>query len=178
MKKIILIFCILISATIVSAQKLIKLTATGFVSVADTTKDYIVVDVPGTTAEELYDRLRAKILQEAVSAKHFLNEDKKSFTLTFNSNLEFTGMGSNNRLIYNVVISCKDNKIKIQPNFLRLYIEMIEMPLTGGTMLAPALFNKKGEIKWRKIYDPLSSSFDAMIEHIIGWADEHGSEDW
>lgn len=58
------------------------------------------------------------------------------------------------------------------------YIEKTEMPLTGGTMLAPALFNKKGEIKWRKIYDLLSSSFDAMIEHIIGWADEHASEDW
>lgn len=79
MKKIILIFCILISATIVSAQKLIKLTATGFVSVADTTKDYIVVDVPGTTAEELYDRLRAKIVQDAVSAKDILSEDKKKF---------------------------------------------------------------------------------------------------
>ena len=93
MKKIILIFCILVSATIVSAQKLIKLTATGFISVADTTKNYIVVDVPGATAEELYDRLRAQIVQEAISAKDILSEDKKSFTLSFNSNFEFSGIG-------------------------------------------------------------------------------------
>lgn len=78
MKKIILIFCILISATIVSAQKLIKLTATGFVSVADTTKDYIVVDVPGTTAEELYDRLpEPKLYKTQFRQKIFLARTRK-----------------------------------------------------------------------------------------------------
>lgn len=180
MKKIILIFCILVSATIVSAQKLIKLTATGFISVADTTKNYIVVDVPGATAEELYDRLRAQIVQEAISAKDILSEDKKSFTLSFNSNFEFSGMGYKNIFSYTITISCKDNKVKIQPNFVRLTTGNTDMRLFGGNtgLHTSALFNKKQEVRWPKIYAPLSETFDSVIDSVIGWAKDPVSEDW
>lgn len=77
MKKIILIFCILFQQRIVSAQKLIKLTATGFVSVADTTKDYIVVDVPGTTAKNSMIGCEPKLYKTQFRQKIFLARTRK-----------------------------------------------------------------------------------------------------
>jgi len=189
MKKLALL-CMLLIASLCFAQKF-EVTATGLKAVnEDPTKNYIVLDIPGKTAKELYETaFKYTTAKDADSQlKKYLSDitpdEQVSFKCTEKSMLHFKA-GFGTVLVY-------DGEFTVQLNFKdgRARMEIQDFTLTSSNKDLPeakfpfhALYNKKGELKKveeKKELDGFFSNFVINLTYVLkeGKAGVEVKEGW
>lgn len=182
MKKV-LIFGSLIICLFGFAQTM-KLTPDGFVDASDSSKKYVVIEFPNASQSELYKDALVMLNKKYRSSKDVLSAvEPESITIDAISShpVHRTSMHSfTNR--YNITISFKDGKIKVDAPSIQLYTydygKKQEMFLIGGFTIDGSsfgIYNKKGELKIEKAENDLNqfvNNFIADIKNI------QSKEDW
>lgn len=152
-----------------------ELTAKGFVNSEDTSKDYIVVEFPEKTKEELYKQVLITLNKKYKSAKNVISSvEPENITLNAISASRIRRTNSHSfENKYNITLSFKDGKIKIDAPQVDLYTfdygKKQEMYLVGGFSLDGSsfgIFNKKGDVKIEKAKEDLESFANSFIEDI------------
>lgn len=184
MKKINFLFA-LFCTTFMFAQNFI-LTSGGFVNKDDPSKNYVVLEFAGKTQSELYKNTLVMLNQKYKSAKDVISSVEPE-TITVNAiasqPIRRTGMHSFTNH-YNVVLSFKDGKIKVDAPKFDLYTfdygKKQEMFLNGGFSLDGSsfgIYNKKGEPKIEKAVEDLNSFANGFLEDLKS-AQSKSSEEW
>lgn len=152
-----------------------QLTPNGFVNAEDNSKNYVVVDFPNKSKEEIYKKVSVMLNKKYKSSKDVISAvEPESITINAISakKIRRTGMHSfDNR--YNITLSFKDGKVKIDAPSFELstfdYGKKQEMFLIGGFSLDGSsfgIYNKKGELKINKAADDLNTFANEFIEDI------------
>lgn len=106
-----------VSATITNAQFI--LTNNGFVDEKDETRNYVIIEMPGYTQQQLYSTIKTMVTANYISPKTVLSENEPiSLCITGTEDVMFNFLP--NKFSYNVVYQFKDGKIKFQPKFISL----------------------------------------------------------
>ncbi|WP_333662274.1 DUF4468 domain-containing protein [Chishuiella changwenlii] len=168
------LYLILLFSSFTFGQKF-ELTSTGFVNAEDNSKNYVVIESPGKTQSELYKQTLIMLNKKYKSAKDVVSGVEPE-TITVNAlaakQIRRTGMHSFKNQ-YNVVISFKDGKIKVDAPTFELYTfdygKKQVMMLDGGFSLDGSYFgiyNKKGVVKIEKAVEDLNAFANSFVEDI------------
>ncbi len=160
MKRIYLVLVTLLFVSIGTASAQFSLTNKNFRSTEDETKDYIVIDVPNTPQNKLYQKTKMylstlynnpdKVMSEVDNEQIVINAlDSEEMGLIFRFD------GPNIWLFsYSYTFNFKDNKIKFTPFFksLKNTQDNSEISLVGTRILgcASGLFSRKGKCYKKK----------------------------
>lgn len=120
MKKIILLFALFMCALSVKAQ--FTLTAGGFVSSEDETKDYVVIPFEGKTQQELYIAVRGFIMAAYNSPRTVLSENLPA-SLSVMGAEDFHWTMLTNRFSYKILVEMKDGRVRIVPSMVSFRTE-------------------------------------------------------
>lgn len=136
MKKTVLVLAFLMCALSVRAQ--FTLTANGYVSSEDNTKNYVVIPVEGKTQQELYIAVRGYVMASYNSPHTVLSENLPA-SLSVMGTEVFHWIMLNYKFSYKILVEFKDDKVRIVPHMLSFR----DMESESGSNAV--LFNKSGE---------------------------------
>lgn len=120
MKKIVLLFTLIICS--LSARAQFILTANGFVSSEDETKNYVVIPFDGKTQQELYIAVRGYIMA-AYNSPHTVLSENLPASLSVMGAEDFQWTLLTNRLSYKILVEMKDGKVRIVPHIVSFVTE-------------------------------------------------------
>lgn len=186
MKKIILV-AFIISCSILNAQKLL-VTPEGLKDSLNIDKNYVIINVEGKTAKELYENvinyinvtyknpkevLKGNIENEFVSFETFV----ANFPLTKNGYAKMN-IGTN----YLTTLSFKDGKIKYEISDIKMKAvdSKYEVLFTGGAFSGYPIYNKSGELKREETKEDIEKYFNNNIKNIFDYISgkSKASEGW
>lgn len=122
MKKIIILtLCALLSSLSIRAQQVI-LTSEGFVDANQPDKNYVILEFPGKSQQQLYDAFKTMVMSNYVSPKTVMSENSP-ISLTVHGVEDVTFSLLKNSFSYTVVFSFKESRVRIQPHFVSLKTE-------------------------------------------------------
>lgn len=169
------------------AQSNFQLDPSGFVSVSDSSKNYVVLDVPNTPQNKLYQKTRMYLNTLYNNPKYVTTEveneqiaidaiDSKEVRVIFVMN------GPNIwQFSYKYVFSFKDNKIKFAPVFKGLInssngskIDLIGVNVLGTVT---GIFNKNGKCLKEKAKNEVESSVNDFVKSLLGNINKPESND-
>ena len=118
MKKIFFSIFLCAAASVTTSAQFV-LNTTGFVDKNDETKDYIVIEMPGYSQQQLYSMVKSMVISNYVSPKTVLSDNEPvNLCITGMEKVKFSILI--NTFSYNVVFHFKDGKIKFHPKFISL----------------------------------------------------------
>ncbi len=168
MKKLmILLLAVTITAT---GYSQFILAPNNFVDVNDNTKDYVVIDVPDTKANVLFNRAK-KYFNTFYNNPKYVSSEVAGEQIVIDAIygepmvIVYNWAGKNQWIFhYKIDFQFKDNKVKFQPNFKYLENEeYANINLIGDKVMGinTGMFNKKGKITIQKGND--------RVEKYINW---------
>lgn len=186
MKKLSLFFTVI--SSFMFGQEFV-LTADNFKNKVDETKDYIVVEVPNKTKEQIfvdvkkyvsatYKGLKFDGYNEVPNEQIVLDvlDEDGSKAKVFGVSV-FSGLVS-----IRYEFNFKDGKYMIRPTFNKVETDSGSkrntIYLTGGNMLQKSIFNKKGEISLKQIYEMANNSNNEFVKNLIEGVVNNKSSDW
>jgi len=191
MKKILLLFVILIYAVSLNAQnKYFNLTPHWLVSVQDTNKNYVVVTMDSCSAEQMYKKTINYINKsyknpDAVirgkSENEFLTFITYSTIFTFEDGWGITNVVSGE---YFTTISYKNNKIKISFFDINMKSSGVNFDLIGSVMWSKFFVYYKSDLTLfkpdRKAKEKIELFFNNKVNEIISGINKSDtkSESW
>jgi hypothetical protein len=174
MKKITLALMLLVS--LVSTAQKLTLTPAGLRSEADPTKDFVVVEVEGKTAAEMYKNVYEyiqKTYKNPLAAINARVEDSYIQYDTHISKLILAKMGFSSGVYdveYNTRIDFKDGKAKISFTEFTfppsLEGNKYKFNIQGGTFDGYVVYNKKGELKDETSKLKLEVEFNLIVDQL------------
>jgi len=176
MKKVLFIAVLSIVCLSLNAQKQFNLEATGFVSVVDSSKNYVVVDVPNTPQNKLYQRAKM-YLNTLYNNPKFVTAEVENEQIAIDAidskemKIIFVMSGPNIwTFSYKYVFSFKDNKIKFAPVFKNLVNSYngSTIDLIGSSILGTVtgLYNKKGKCLKEKAKIEVENSVNDFVKSL------------
>lgn len=168
------------------------LTKDGMVDEKDQSKNYLVYNFEGKTANELYVSVLTVLTNYYVSAKDVISKvEGKIISINGIQNKgicygNFMG-GCNRRfdLIYTISVDFKDNKIRINSPVVAKskgdgFNNNNTYSLVGGGGLfgTYSTFNKEGELKDESSKKSIEEFFNTLIKSIIEGIDNQNKDDW
>jgi len=164
-----------------------SLTPEGFRNNIESDKDYIVIDFPNNTQEELFKRVLLFVNSSFVSPKDVISKvDNELISLNGFAKDAVKGnfIGSFD-LNYTISIQFKDGRIRINApsinKMINISTKVQEMILVGGTDLTGsyfAIFNRKGEVKSQNAKVCLEDYFENLINTLIDTVKINKNDDW
>lgn len=167
------------------------LTHEGFRDKADNSKDYIVIDTPGSQTN-LYSRAKTNISAMYRSPKDVLSEAApEMITITgYSDNTIFRKsigvMVVSYEMNYTINLRFKDDKIRIDAPFFELYnnsgdkkanLFLVGTPNLGlGAETTNYIYNKKGELREKWALVQLENFFNSFIRDLINSLES--GDDW
>ena len=176
-----------------NANAQLVLSPDGFISAADSTKNYIVVDMKGEQAD-LYKQVKGAVLSMFRSPKDVLSESAPEM-LTINGFAEdgvvipkALGLKMTYDVNFTISFKFRDGKIRVDaPSFICKNTSMgdktVELVLRGGSnygfgkTTVNSIYNKKGDKANEKEKKIVEDFFNQLISKIIATASKQG-EDW
>ncbi len=171
-----LIFLSLTFLSFITFGQQMELTDKGFINKNDDTKDYIVIDVPNTSKEKLYQNVKKyintlynnpKLVSSEIENEQIVIDavDGKEMTVIFRLN------GSNLwSLNYKYDFQFKDNKIRFSPTFKSLSNpdDSQKISLIGSSFMgnATGIFNSKGKVLKEKAKINIETIVNNYIEKL------------
>lgn len=168
------------------------LTKDGMVDEKDQSKNYLVYNFEGKTANELYISVLTALTNYYVSAKDAISKVEGKI-ISING-IESGGicygnfMGGCNRrfdLIYTISIDFKDNKIRINSPLVAKskgdsFNNNNTYSLVGGGGLfgTYSTFNKDGKLKDESSKNSIEKFFNTLVNAIIKDIDNRNKDDW
>ena len=168
------------------------LTKEGMVDEKDQSKNYLVYNFEGKTANELYISVLTALTNYYISAKDAISKVEGKI-ISING-IESGGicygnfMGGCNRrfdLIYTISIDFKDNKIRINSPLVAKskgdsFNNNNTYSLVGGGGLfgTYSTFNKDGKLKDESSKNSIEKFFNTLVNAIIKDIDNQNKDDW
>jgi hypothetical protein len=186
MRKLILSVLFLFFAfSIANAQ--FKLTHQGFVCVDDETKDYVVIDVPDTPKDKLFQTVKM-YLNTMYNNPKFVSSEVENEQIVIDAvdpkeiKVLISMAGANIwQFEYKYTISFKDNKIKFSPMFKSLVnkLEGGRIRLVGVNVMGnlTGLFNKNGKCFKDKAKEGVENSVNQYVAELIAHLQNPQKED-
>lgn len=171
MKKLILFFLIGLSS-LTYAQKL-SVTPNGLRDASDTEKSFVIINVEGKTAKQLYDNALKYV------NKNYKNPEEVIKGKIENEYLKFITYASDVCIVKNMIkisyavkytteLSFKDGKIKYEIIELNMYNPENNVPLefSGSEFGSFCIYNKKGTLKRESTKNEIENYFNSQIKTI------------
>ena len=184
MKKILLF--LFLFPIITRAQDLqFVLTPAGLKSASDTTKDYLVLEIPGKTKADLYTRMLLYLNKVYVSPKDVISKVE-------NESITITGYASGvvQRNYYHVfdinyTVNCefRDGKIRLNAPTFRLTntqgpnLQKFLLVSNGGYGLEFGIWNTSLKLRHEKAKEDLENFFNTFTSRLIAGMKKEG-DDW
>ena len=189
MKRI--LFILIVSIPFLGYSQFI-LTKDGMVDEKDPSKNYLVYNFEGKTANELYISVLTALTNYYVSAKDAISKvEGKIISINgFESGGICYGkfMGGCNRkfdLEYTMTIDFKDNKIRINTPIIaktkgdRFNNNSTSSLVGGGGMFGTySTFNKEGKLKDENSKNSIEIFFNTLVNNIIKGIENQNKDDW
>lgn len=125
-----------------------ELTSDNFKNKSEINNDYIVLEIPGKTKNELFTKSKEFINQYYNNPKYVTSETENSQIVVnaFGSKYYMTMFNWYNE--YQIELQFKDDKIKVTPKFkwIKNYNGGNDVPLVIGPGYLWAVYNKKGKV--------------------------------
>lgn len=185
MKKIFIIVILLNTFTVFSQK--FELTPNGFVDSEDHSKNYIVIEFPSKTKEELLNETMIYLTKNYVSANDVINKvNEEVITISAYSSNQITLGYRNYTNKYIITFSFKDSKVKIDSplielsygageNYHRLHISYLER----NSLSNDGIFAKKNKLKHKRPKDDLELFANKFVlSYKDGLSEEDKNEDW
>ncbi len=175
MKKILPVI-ILIFTSIFSYAQQMELSLSGFVDKSDNTKNFVVIDIPNTTKEVLYNRAK-KYINTIYNNPDFVSSQIENEQIVIDA-IESEGkmvifrLSGNNiwSLNYKYELLFKDNKVKFSPSFKYLTNpdDAVKINLVGFGVMGDAtgIYNKKGKVLREKAKVNIDNSVNDFIKEL------------
>lgn len=185
MKKLVLLTLIIIPTFLLAQQKdyrLFALRPNGFRALPDTSKNYIVVDVPNTHKHDLYRRALKEVNRIYNNPKFVTAAiDGESIIIHGRQPDVFRGLMNSSYLVeYSFEIAFKDNKFKIESE--GLHIENLKGDVLylvdPGGMFKRFIFRQDGELKLDNAKYDLDLFFNNIVHQIVDATQENIKNDW
>ena len=166
-----------------------KLTAENFVSISDETKNYAVIEIQGKTKEQIFTEVK-KYVSASYKGLKFdgynevpneqivldVRNEQGSSTKVFGMSL-FSGFVS-----IRYEINFKDGRFMIRPTFQKAETSSNNKTntiyLTGGNLMQDSVFNKKGEVSLKQIYEMAVKTNDEFVLNLLKGMENNSSSDW
>ena len=167
------------------------LTKDGMVDEKDPSKNYLIYNYEGKTANELYISVITALTNYYVSAKDAISKVEGKI-ISING-IESGGicygnfMGGCNRrfdLIYTISIDFKDNKIRINSPLVAkskgdsFNNNTYSLVGGGGLFGTYSTFNKDGKLKDESSKNSIEKFFNTLVNAIIKDIDNRNKDDW
>lgn len=192
MKKITLLVCLITLSVVKVFSQDFTLTADGFVSKNDESKNFIVVEMDGSQ-QELYKKAKNYLMKIYRSPKDVLSESEPE-TITINGIskdvVQKKALGMvviSYDMNYTVVLMFKDGKIRIDaPTFsLASYqTKTTRLLLKGksnggfGAEVINTIYNNNGKLKEKYAKEQLELYFNSYIHALVKGMKETENNDW
>lgn len=185
-KQLLTLLAVLISAsTFAQSTATFKLTPNGFVNANDTSKHFIVFDLPGKSQAELYSASLTYMTSNYVSPKDVISKVENE-VLTVNGYepgaIKNTSLQTPFDMNYTVVFKFKDGKIKVEDPTFRLtvgartlYLVYPGFSINGQDV---GIYGKNGKIKSERAIGDLEKFFNKYIAKYIQGITKGNITDW
>ena len=187
MKKVFLLTTIALSSSFFAQE--FTLTANNFVNKADETKNYVVVEKPEKTKEQLFIDVK-KFVSATYKGLKFdgYNEvPNEQIVLDVRneqgSNAKVFGMSLFSGFVsIRYEMNFKDGKFMIKPTFQKAETfsnnKTSTIYLTGGNFMQGSIFNKNGGVSLKQIYEMAVKTNDEFVSNLIKGLENNSSNDW
>jgi len=171
-------FLLLVVALPLFANAQFKLTPSGFVSAADSTKNYIVIDAPGISKADLYKRTLIYLSKQFVSPKDVVsNVENESVTINSVDVVPVRGF-SNFTVNYTLTIEFKDSKLRVlSPSLNRMYNHLNTLGVIGRGY-TKTIFKEDGELRLINSKRSLELLFEQWLTRIGIGIEEGKANNW
>lgn len=162
-----------------------KLTPHGFVNALDTAKDFIVIDAPGKTQQDLYKASLIYFSSTYVSPKDVISKVENE-VLTINgyqkNAIQINKLADAFDINYTVVVKFRDGKIKIEAPSFRLAAgpRTLYLVYTGFSMDGHdvGIYGKNGKVKHDRPIADLEKFFADYIAKYSASAASTKKDNW
>ena len=172
-----LLFSFILNAQVVSQE--FELTPENFRSKSESDKDYIVIEVPGKTNNELFNKSKQFINQYYNNPKFVTSESDNSQIVinAYGSKYSMTMFSWYNE--YQIELQFKDGKIKLSPKFkwIKNYNGGDDIPLVLSSGYMWAVFNKKGKVMRSKSKEIAEQDLKDFVTGLLNKFHE-SSDNW
>lgn len=173
MKKIVL-FAFIICNSLLNAQKLV-VTSEGLKDSLNLDKSYVVINVEGKTAKDLYEGIIKYINVNYKNPKEVLKGNVENEFVSFEthvSNFPITKNGYAKMNIgtnYLTTLSFKDGKVKYEISDIKMKAvdSQYEVLFSGGGFSGYPIYNKSGDLKRKETKDDIEKYFNNNIKNIF-----------
>lgn len=175
MKKMLILLFVLLS---INSHAQFSLTKEGFINTEDNAKNYVVIEFEDMPKDELYLRTLKYVTSTYKSAKDVVSKvDNEMITLNGSEPNKILAKTIRYDISYNVTISFKDNKIKIDaPTFECSSFsggKPYRLTMSGsnggfGSEVTIGLFKKNGEASLKNTIIEIESFFNGLVSGIKG----------
>lgn len=188
MKKLLLLFFAVFFAAAGFAQPF-SLTPDGFRDCKDTTKDYIVVQVPDTDKAALFQRAKNYFTLIYNSPQKVMSEsgtDAISILGAEDVRISLGGIAGRRtgRFSYKLLCEFRDGRVKITPQWVDFLVQGHSMPIQSpiGLGAGGCIYRKNGEVRDEEaksqIEDVIFSIVDGLEKALNEASTNAASEDW
>ncbi|KPE50993.1 DUF4468 domain-containing protein [Chryseobacterium indologenes] len=164
MKKIITLFALICSLSVFGQE--FELTPDNFKCKTDKVNDYVILEMPGYSKQELFNKSKEFINQYYNNPKYVTAESENDQLVVnaFGSKYNMTLMSWYNE--YQIELLFKDDKIKLTPKFkwIKNYNGGDNLPLVLSSGYLWAVFNKKGKVMREKAKETAESDIKEFIK--------------
>lgn len=185
MKKILLLVIAAIVTTASLAQPFV-LTVDGFRDSKDTTKDYIVVQVPDADKAALFQKAKNYFTVTYNSPQNVMSESGADVVSVLGAeDIKYSSGkmgGSTATFKYKLIVELRDGRAKLTPLWVQLYDKDNTYPIRSHGGISPlGVFRKNGELRdagaksqMESIINPLVSGLEKALKETAAST----SEDW
>lgn len=174
------------------AQDKFELTFNGFRNAADTTKDYVVIDIPNLDKATLYKNAMIYLSKQYVSPKDVLSTvDNESITINAVSQnavkIKHLYLNPSWDVNYTITLQFRDNKVRVsEPSLNKISTRTGDIfrtvsinPYTGNGMNNKEIYNKKADLKLEDAKKNLEAFVNTYIENLNkGITSTNNQEEW
>ncbi|HEY1025306.1 MAG TPA: DUF4468 domain-containing protein [Sphingobacteriaceae bacterium] len=187
-----LLLMLLLLPCITWAQDKFELTFNGFRNAADTTKDYVVIDIPNLDKATLYKNAMIYLSKQYVSPKDVLSTvDNESITINAVSQnavkIKHLYLNPSWDVNYTITLQFRDNKVRVsEPSLNKISTRTGDIfrtvsinPYTGNGMNNKEIYNKKADLKLEDAKKNLEAFVNTYIENLNkGITSTNNQEEW
>lgn len=182
------LLAIVFTLPLFAQDKYFELTPNGFVSVTDTSKNFVVLDFDGKSQSELFKKFLITITTDYRSPQDVISKVENE-VITINGieskAIRRNKLGHNFDINYTVSIHFKDGKVKIDaPTFKlttftdklqTLHLNWTRININGSDL---GIYGKKGKLNSEMAKNDLENMFNKLVDLLIRKDSSNGSDDW
>jgi hypothetical protein len=183
--KYLLSIALAVISSVLSAQTFI-VTPDGLRDSSDNKKYYIVLQMPGRSASQLYSTCLKELIRNRSGKERTVTASTENEFIKYET-LDKTFMIVNNggaKILfsarYTIELSFKDGRIRVEPTLLNMFSGELGIPIvfTGGLLDGYAIYDKKGNLKRPVIKSDLERYFSDLVKSLRYEISPDQKTDW